>query len=58
MVPHANTVVAFAEQHHQDLRAASERERRAAADAPPALPWRALAVRAVAVAAVFLGLRG
>jgi hypothetical protein len=58
MVPHPNTIVTFADLHRQDLLASAAHERRAATVVAPALPWRTLAIRAVALVALFLGTRG
>ncbi len=58
MVPHPNTIVTFGELRRQDLIATAARERRAAEVSSPALPWRALAIRAIAVVALFLDVRG
>ena len=58
MVPHPSTICTFGDLHRQDLLATAARDRLAAPVAAPALPWRALAIRVVAVAAVFLGVRG
>ena len=58
MVPHPNTIITFADLHRQDLLATAARERQSAPVATPALPWRTLAIRAVAFVTLFLGLRG
>ena len=58
MFEHPNTIVTTGDLHRRDLLAAAARERRAAGVSGPALSWRPLAVRAVALVAVSLGLRG
>ena len=58
MVPHPNTIVTFADLHRQDLLATAARDGRAATVVTPALPWRTLASRAVALVTLFLGVRG
>jgi hypothetical protein len=58
MGPHPNTISTFADSHCQDLLATVARERRAESLPTPALPWRTLAIRAVAFVAVCLGVRG
>ena len=55
---HPNTIITSVDLHREDLLATTARERRAAVVATPALPWRALAIRVVAFAALFLGVRG
>ena len=58
MGPHPNTIITFADLRRQDLLTTVARERQAATVAAPALAWRMLAVRIVAFATMFLGLRG
>ena len=58
MGPHPNTIITFADLRCQDLLATVARERRATTVVASTLPWRILAVRIVALAAMFLGLRG
>jgi hypothetical protein len=58
MFEHPNTIVTSGDLHRQDLLATAARERRAATVEAPALPWRMLAIRVVAVVALCLGVRG
>jgi hypothetical protein len=56
MFPEANTTITFADMHREDLLATAARERRMAGVSGPALSWRPLAVRVLALVAVLLGL--
>ena len=58
MVPHPDSIVTSAALHREDLLAAAARERRAAGVSGPALQWHPLAVRVLALVALFLGVRG
>jgi hypothetical protein len=58
MFSHPNTIITAAGLHRDDLLATAIRERRAATVEAPALPWRAIAIRVVAVVALCLGVRG
>ena len=58
MGSHPNTILTFAELHRQDLLATHVRERRAAGVSGPALAWRTLAIRVVAIVVLCLGVRG
>ena len=58
MFEHPNTIVTSGDLHRQDLLATAARERRAAGVSSPALSWRPLAVRVLALVALSLGLRG
>ena len=58
MFEHPNTIVTSGDLHRQDLLATAARERQAAAFVVPALPWRTVAVRVVALVALCLGMRG
>ena len=58
MLSHPNTIITAAGLHRDDLLAIAARERQAATVAAPALPWRTLAIRVVAVVALCLGVRG
>jgi len=58
MFPEANTIITFADMHREDLLTTAARERRSAGVSGPALQWRPLAIRVVAVVALCLGVRG
>ena len=58
MFSHPNTIITSAGLHREDLLATAARERQAGSVAAPALPWRMLAIRVVAVVALCLGVRG
>jgi hypothetical protein len=58
MFEHPNTIVTSGDLHRQDLLATAARERQAATVLAPALPWRMVAVRVVAIVALCLGMRG
>jgi hypothetical protein len=58
MFEHPNTIVTSGDLHRQDLLATAARERQAATVLAPALPWRTVAVRVVAIVALCLGMRG
>ena len=58
MFEHPNTIVTSGDLHRQDLLAAAARERRAAGVSGPALSWRPLVVRVLALVALSLELRG
>ena len=58
MFSHPDTIITATQLHHEELHATAVRERRAATLVAPALPWRALAIRAVACVAAFLSVRG
>jgi hypothetical protein len=58
MFSHPDTMIESIQLHREELLAAAARDRRAATLVAPALPWRALAIRAVACVAAFLSVRG
>jgi hypothetical protein len=58
MFSHPNSIITSADLHRQDLLATAARERQTATVLVPALPWRMVAVRVVAIVALFLGMRG
>lgn len=58
MFPHTNTIITSGDLHRQDLLATAARERQAAGVSGPALSWRPLAVRVLALVVLCLGVRG
>jgi hypothetical protein len=58
MFSHPDTITTATQLYREELLATAARERRAATLVAPALPWRALAIRAVACVAAFLSVRG
>ena len=58
MFPYPDTMTTLTLLHREELLATAARERRAATLVAPALPWRALAIRAVACVAAYLSVRG
>jgi hypothetical protein len=58
MFSHPNSIITSADLHREDLLATAARERQAASLVAPALPWRTVAVRVVAIVALCLGMRG
>ena len=58
MFSHPDTIITATQLYREELLATAARERRAATLVAPALPWRALAIRAVACVAAFLSVRG
>jgi hypothetical protein len=58
MFSHPDTIITATHLHCEELLATAARERRAATLVAPALPWRVLAIRAVACVAAFLSVRG
>ena len=58
MALHPDTIIAFAGLHREELDATAASERRTPGVSGPDLQWRPLALRVLALVAVFLGLRG
>ena len=58
MFSHPNSIITSADLHREDLLATAARDRQAAPLEAPALPWRTVAVRVVAIVALCLGMRG
>ena len=58
MFRHPDTIIMFAGLHREELLNSHGRERRAAGVSGPALSWRPLAIRVLALVALSLGLRG
>ena len=58
MFSNPDTIITATQLHCEELLATAARERRTATLVAPAVPWRTLAIRAVACVAAFLSVRG
>ena len=58
MFSHPDTLTSLVQLRSEDLLAAASRDRRTATFVAPAVPWRALAIRAAACVAAVLSVRG
>ncbi|HEY8612007.1 MAG TPA: hypothetical protein VIL69_12025 [Roseomonas sp.] len=58
MFSHPDTLITSVQLRSEELLAAAVRDRRAAPLVAPAIPWRALAIRAVGCVAAVLSVRG